>query len=207
MTYRFLTPTVAGFIQQLAVGYVCRGYYFYVSGEIPDGKDPIKTDAKLIAQYDIAKSKFTRSRERRRGVAGIQYLRHDRFFLLLATQGQHPFFQREAKNIVDIRERPLQFAGHSIGFVVNRGIGHPSVRIARSRFEELKRLFADQSLRLSAEELGARFGSLPFEPFAPVRGQLLTLLRGVNRARKVAALPLVPGDTLRLLRKPVRPFE
>ncbi len=207
MTYRFLTPTIAGFLQQLAVGYVCRGYFFYVTGEIPEGKDPAKTDAKLLAQYNIAKSKFTRSRERRQGVAGVQYLRHGRFFVLVATTGRHPFFQREAQSIADIREKPLQFAGHSIGFVVNRGAGHPSVRIARRRFEELKRRFADDALRLSVEDLAVRFGELPFEPFAPVRGQLLTLLRSVNRIRKTASLPLIPATALRLCRKPVKPFE
>ena len=45
MAYRCVATSVAGFIQQLAVGYVARGYYFYVTGRIPDHKDPAHTDA------------------------------------------------------------------------------------------------------------------------------------------------------------------
>ena len=46
--YRYRAKIIEGFVQQLAVGYVTHGYWFYVSGWIPQGKDPEKTDAKLI---------------------------------------------------------------------------------------------------------------------------------------------------------------
>ena len=51
MKYRAEATTLEGFIQQLAVGYVCRGYRFYFQGLIPAGKDPRAVDAKLIARY------------------------------------------------------------------------------------------------------------------------------------------------------------
>lgn len=207
MAYRYEATSVAGFIQQLAVGYLCRGYYFYVAGEIPEGKDPAKTDAKIIERYDIAKSKFTRSRERRKGIAGIQYLRHGRFFVILATRGKHRFFQDEAKSIRDVRDAPIQFEGHSIGFVENHGKGHPSVRIARGRFESVKRHFVAIALHRSVEELSTEFRSQSFEPFAPVRKQMLEVFRSTNRERTVANLPLVPLDALRLKRKSIKVFS
>jgi hypothetical protein len=49
--------------------------------------------------------------------------------------------------------------------------------------------------------------ALPFEPYAPVRSQLLCILRAVNRARAAAGLPEVPRTCLRLRRRVVRPFE
>ena len=48
MEYRCEATSVAGFVQQLAVAYVGRGYIFYVTGEIPEKKDPRVVDAKLV---------------------------------------------------------------------------------------------------------------------------------------------------------------
>lgn len=38
--YRFEASTIEGFVQQVAVQYFGRGYWFYVSGIVPEGKDP-----------------------------------------------------------------------------------------------------------------------------------------------------------------------
>src|SRR5437870_4201373 len=38
-SYRCEAATIAGFIQQLAVGCIARGYWFYVAGYIPPYKD------------------------------------------------------------------------------------------------------------------------------------------------------------------------
>src|SRR5262249_29465887 len=62
MEYRCETRSVAGFVQQLAVAYVGRGYFFYVTGEIPERKDPCGVDAKLIAKYGLAIGKTGRAR-------------------------------------------------------------------------------------------------------------------------------------------------
>ena len=72
MTYRCVAVSVGAFVQQVAVGYVANGYYFYVAGKIPPGKDPAKTDAKIIAQYGIDVSKWTRTRRRKEGMASVQ---------------------------------------------------------------------------------------------------------------------------------------
>ena len=95
--YRCEANNVSAFIRQLAVGYVCRGYFFYVQGRIPEGKDPTKTDEKIIGQYGIAQSKWAKARGRKRGEASIQYLRHGREFVILATHGGHRFFTDEAR--------------------------------------------------------------------------------------------------------------
>ena len=110
--YRCVATSIEGFVQQLAVGYVAHGYWFYVSGWIPEDKDPRKTDAKLIERYGVAVSKWTRCRNKKAGLASVQYLRHGRSFVLLATHGQHPFFVQEP-GFRDIREKPVEFAGCS----------------------------------------------------------------------------------------------
>ena len=89
MDYRYLTHSIGGFIQQLAVCYLQRGYWFYVTGDIPPGKDPALIDRKLLAQYEIDLSKYQRCRRKKEGHANLQYLRYQNTFLLLATTGDH----------------------------------------------------------------------------------------------------------------------
>ena len=72
-------------MQQVAVQYLRHGYWFYVAGQIPEGKDPVAVDAKLIRKYGIDVSRWERARRKRAGLANMQYIRHDRFFLLMAT--------------------------------------------------------------------------------------------------------------------------
>jgi hypothetical protein len=91
MEYRCEATSVAGFVQQLAVAYVGRGYLFYVTGEIPERKDPHGIDEKLIAKYGLAVGKTARARRKAAGFANVQYLRYRRAFVLLATHGEHPF--------------------------------------------------------------------------------------------------------------------
>ena len=209
MLYRCVATSIAGFVQQLAVGYVANGYYFYVTGRIPSAKDPAKTDEKIIAQYGIAMSKWARARRKAAGEAKVQYLRYDRFYAILATHGEHPFFGEEAKQIRDIRKYPLHFMGYSIG--CRRGRHgrrlHASVRIHRNRFHELKARFERMAVHGSVEELWGELRAIPFEPYAPVRDQMRMMLRAVNRRRKAAGLELVPFTALRLRRVPIKPFE
>ena len=119
---RWVTVSVEGFIQQLAVSYVTHGYWFYVTGEIPPHKDPLAVDQK-----------------------------------------QH-------------------------------------------RYRALKTHFQQVAVHRTVEALAAELRTLPFAPYAPVRRQLLNLLRALNRRRKVAGLEPVPFSALRLRRRPVRPF-
>ena len=64
MEYRAEASTLEGFVQQVAVCYVARGYWFYVGGVVPPHKDPRRLDAKLIARYGVAVSKFERASAR-----------------------------------------------------------------------------------------------------------------------------------------------
>jgi len=63
------------------------------------------------------------------------------------------------------------------------------------------------ALRKSVEHLCVEFRRVPFEPYAPIRRQLLNILRAVNGKRKAAAKDPVPTTALRLRRRVVRPFE
>ena len=132
MEYRCVATSVEGFVQQLAVAYVTHGYWFYVAGEIPEGKDPAAVDRKIVERYGIAISKWARARRKRQVLANLQYLRYERTFVLVATKGRHDFFERESGSVRDIRRVPIKFAGYSIGWRTGGGCGRDTTRFARA---------------------------------------------------------------------------
>jgi hypothetical protein len=81
------------------------------------------------------------------------------------------------------------------------------VEIERKVYKELRDFFLDIATHRSVKNLAVGFYQVPFEPYAPVRRQLLLLLREVNRARKRAGFALIPSEVLPLRRRVVRPFE
>lgn len=215
MEYRCVATSLEGFIQQLAVAYIAHGYYFYVSGFIPEGKDPAAIDKKLLDKYGVRLSKFARYRRKALGQASIQYLRFERFFVLLATHGKHPFFWDEKEGgegsrIKDVRRTPIRFAGYSISSRRKTGCGTQAVahvRIDQQSYLEMRDTLVDVSSKRSREWLEFQFRCFPFEPYAPVRRQVVSMFNRVNRRRKMAQLEALDRSCLRLRRKPSRPFE
>ena len=212
--YRFEAKTVGGFVQQVAVSSVAHGYWWYVTGTIPEGKDSARVDLKLSEKYRTWASSAERARRKRAGWANVRYLRYDRFFILMATTGKQRFFaempdgesERDAlgreERIRDIRRQPLRFEGYSIS--LRRG--HPSVRIQLEEYLRLKAYFLDLAPRRRAEALVREFWRVPFESYAPVREQMRCILRAVNRARKTAGFEPVPLEAVRYQRRVYRPF-
>ena len=97
MEYRCEATRVAGFVQQLAVAYIARGYFLYVMGEIPERKDPRVVDERLIAKYGLGVGKATRARRKAAGFANVQYLRYQRTFILVATPERTLFLSRRGR--------------------------------------------------------------------------------------------------------------
>ena len=201
--YQCEALTVEGFIQQLAVSYVSNGYFFYVVGSVPEGKDPRRVDAKLIDRYGVGVSKWSRARRKRAGSANLQYLRHGRLFVLLATHGEHEFFAEEGKAVRDVRRVPFK----AFGYAVSYKAGHVHVRIEREELKRLTAYFLELAAHRKVETVSGELSRLRFEPYAPVRRQLLQVLRAVNRARRAMGYELVPLEALRFRRRIVRPFE
>ena len=200
--YRCVAGSVGGFIQQLAVSYVGRGYFFYVKGRVPPGKDPVRVDEKLVALYGIDLSKWARARRKKAGVARMQYLRYGREFVLLATHGRHHFFAREAGRIRQVQRNPLIVAGYSIGY---QG-GAVRVRIERQRYLELRAYFEEVATKRSKAVLECELYELPWEPYAPVVGQYRSLFRLIGERRQAANLPPLSSLCVPVQRRKYKPF-
>ncbi|MHC1763389.1 MAG: hypothetical protein AB9869_03640 [Verrucomicrobiia bacterium] len=166
----------------------------------------MRTDLKIIRQYGCDVSKWVRARRKREGLANVQYLRFGSFFVIIATRGKHSFFEAEGKSVQDIRESPIKFSGYAVGCRERRGIWHASVRIEKHYYRELRRRVLAVAVSPSLDEVTALFSSFRFEPYAPIRQQLRSLLRAVNRRRSISSLEGVSPEALRLIRRPVLPF-
>jgi hypothetical protein len=98
---------------------------------------------------------------------------------------------------------PIRCFGYSVS---SRG-GHAHVRIGADEYKRLKAFMLDLAPHRSTEELEQQLRSVPFEPYAPVRRQLLNIWRAVNRVRRTAGLEPLRIECLRLRRRIVRPFD
>lgn len=257
--YRCSAVSIEGLVQQVAVSYLRHGYWWYVTGTVPEGKDPTSLDRKLIDKYGIQLTERERAFRKRSGMANMQYIRHDRFYILMCTEGLHPFRQAEAASLRDARKTPIlvprlarprksnkkRSAGSTSGGSVFEGYAisyrrghwlrkssaerkdyrqqraagrrpcrgtrdvqwHSRVEIERRTYKMLRAYYLNIAVQRSVSVLSKELGQVPYEPYAPVRQQMLALVRDINRARKVAgASDQVPWACLRLKRNQIHPF-
>ena len=181
-----------------------------------NGKDPETLDRKLVAKYGIDLSERQRAYpQAAKGLANMQYIRYGDWFVLLATEGHHPFKQQERNQIRDCRRHPIKFEGYSISYrrsgITPAGGGppkwHACVRIDPQTYKQLKAFFLDRACHRSIENLAADFARIPYARFAPVRRQLLNIHRAVNDARRRMGFEPLPTTALNLRRRVVHPFD
>lgn len=211
--YEYEAVSVPAFVQQVET-YVRFGYWFYVQSTIPEWKEVEDVDAKLIDGYGIAIDKHRRVRRKRKGFANLQYLRYERDQIIMATRGEHAFFERETPS--DLRVRPVQFHGYSIGCILGRdGKRHVTVRIAESTFRDIAAYFEEMCVKWSEERLrvelerlsyGPLWGKGPFEPWSQIASQFRQLLKRVNRRRKSAGFSTIAVGALPLRRRRLKVF-
>ena len=229
MKHRYIAASVEGVIQLIAASYLRHGYYWYVTGQIPLNKNPTSVDEKLIEKYQINVSDWERSRRKKAGIANAQYVRLDRWFILMVTEGHHPLKQTtdqggEGNQLKDVRRYPIRIGGYSISYR-RHGEGkqlssnsdemtakpyvryRAHVRLDEKTYAYLKARFADIAVHRRAETLVSEFKSLPYARYAPIRRQLLNLARLVNDRRKPHGFDPIPYTRIGLRRRPVKVYQ
>jgi len=219
MAYPCEAQSPAAVVQLIAASYLRHGFYWYVTGSIPDSKDPAVIDRKLIAKYGIEVSEWERRHRKKRGVANAHYLRYQRWFILLVSEGHHALKQPAAKGgegeyLRDCRRQPIRFQGYSIsyrrsGVAPTGGASikwHAHVRIDDDTYRQLRDHLLDLATHRSAENLAREFARIPFARYAPIRRQLLNILRAVNERRKQHNFELLNHSVLKLRRTPVQVY-
>ena len=212
--YRFIN--IHMFVQRVADNIVKYGNFKYVTGVIPEHRDLLEVDAKILRKYGIAVSRWTRCRRRSKGLASVHYARHQRFFVMFAPEqrkGESPWHVLEEWNserqvklqgsrIHDIRRKPLVHGGYSISFkhCIGTGRGHVAVRIHPEEYRALKAYFLHLAKHRCAVSLNKEFRFFPFEPWAGVRMQRWNIFQAVDAARKRAGFELIAPKVLRKTR-------
>ena len=135
----------------------------------------------------------------------------------MVSEGHHALKQPsakggEAEHLRDCRRTPIRFHGYSISYrragVTPVGVASPKwhahVRIDDDSYRVLKDRFLDLAMHRSAETLASEFARIPVARYAPIRRQLLNILRAVNERRKQQSFEPIPHTTLKLRRTPVK---
>jgi hypothetical protein len=184
MDYPYLVKSKHHLAQYLACNLLPKGYYFYATSWIPEGKDPLLVDAKLMLLYATYTDKAKVARRKKAGHAAVKYMRLGRLCILMATKGESPFFQREQWK--DCREYPISFGGYSISCqkVTGKKSGKVSVRLHREATRRLKKFILTWGYKRRREWWEKWIWRFPFLPFAGVRDNLFALIRFLNENRK-----------------------
>lgn len=211
MDDRYVAASARDFVRQLATCYLPRGYWFYVFGLVREGKDPRVVDRKVVAKYGIGSSAQSRRCREPASTAHIQYLRFDRAFILLATDGHHPLLDDQRDNVCDARCVPIRFRGYLVGGQRCRASGKRTpnteptgsckwrvhVQIEPELYRCIVAYFLAVATRRSADQLADDLRALPYEPYSGVRGQLEDILQLINGVRGLVAMPPLDHGVLR----------
>lgn len=184
MTHQYEVKTLHHFLRRIAIDYLRYGYFRYALREIPPNKDPLLVDRKILSVYGVTRCRTTRMRRRAKELANVQYVRLSRSFLLLATEGTHPVFDRLRS--YDFRTTPLHFHGYSIGILREK----PCIMICRNEWERVKERFFRIGLH-AKDEVERKLNTLPYYRFPGVVRQKYALITAVNKRRKQAGLKLI----------------
>lgn len=199
MSYSYLIRSPRHLVQFIACNLAPRGYRFYSTFVIPDGKDVVAVDAKLTLLHQTHLSKERQYRRSKAGYAKVKYVRCGRLCLLIATKGTSTFFEREAW--ADLRERSLAVGGYAIS--VHRESEKVSVRLHRETVNRLKRFCLEWATKRDVRWWEDWFWHLPLLPFAGVRDDVFSVLRFLNASRKDFRQP--PVEWRRCVRKRFTP--
>jgi len=221
MEYKYEVKSLVGFLQRVATHLLPKGYYFFVQGILPEGKSPQALDEKFLSRYDVEKTEGARRWRKSKGLGNVQYVRFNRSWILLATHGDHAIREREGKSLKDVRRVPIRIGEYALyvkrgnylkKFVSDKqptpdGRWRVRVLIAREPYRELCAYFLSIACHRQADGLAKELFALPYEPYAPVRKQLLKLLRLINAKRQASGYSKVPSSCLRFKRVIVKSFE
>ena len=134
--YQWETTSDEGFVRYLVANILPHGYRFYTCGTVKPKTCLEHFDEVMQEKYNFKMSRSARCRRKaavsasgkKLGLANVIYLRRERFYILIATPGNHPFFRHNItlrenkkgeiierrKHYRDAHRDPIFFDGYSI---------------------------------------------------------------------------------------------
>ncbi len=189
----WLAPTLGVFLRKVAIDYARYGYVRYIYRKIPLYKDPELIDKKMIEHYGITWNRVARAKRHGMGEAKITYIRWGHKWILMATEGNHPEFEK--RNYLNLRLNPLSFSGYSVGLAKN---GKVYVRVAPRRYSAIKKAVGKIALHNHQKVTGFIAGIAHIN-FPETIRQKQALTRYANRKRKLAGLKKLPDPIVEVI--------
>jgi hypothetical protein len=188
--YRYLISGKYSLVHYYARNLATKGYIFYTSFVIPTGKDPETIDAKLILKYETFLPRHTVSRNRRKGLASVKYVRCGNIGYLFATHGRSEFFTNEKPRCAF--DTPFYLAGYAVS--VNRETGKVTVSLHREYQRRLKRFIMTWGHRRPSAWWVNWFNKSYFFQYRGVRENLFSLIKVLNANRRDFKLEPIPWE-------------
>lgn len=224
--------SLTALVKQIAVHTIRWGYWWYVSGIIPEHKDPRDIDRRLMDKYAANLSESCRYRRKQQGLANTRYYRFGRRFFIFTSLGHSPIWELEKANLRCIRKpprnfekrtgytgkfpyAPLRIGGYSISYkpggLTSKGEvdpkWHSHVELHPEAYRKLKATFLELSTKRSADQLGMMFYEVGYEPYKPLLRQLYSIHKQVNQKRRRSGIKdKVPREFVPTRLRPVRVF-
>jgi len=224
--------SLTALVKQIAVHTIRWGYWWYVSGIIPDHKNSRDIDRRLMDKYAANLPESSRYRRKQQGFANVRYYRLGRRFFLFTTLGHSPIWEAEQANLRCIRKpprdwekrtgytgvfpyAPLQVGGYTISYKpggrTKKGEvdpkWHSHVELAPETYRNMKATFMELATRRSASQLGLMFYELGYEPYKPLLRQLYSIHKQVNQRRRRSGIKdAVPREFIPTKLRSVRVF-
>lgn len=208
-SYRCEMASVEEFVRRIE-RLVRREYYFAFVGHLKPGKDPLALDQKMVRLWNLDRKEWRWAKRSRGSESNVHYVRFRRTYVLLATagrpekKGRRPWrrgeipprgeFFEQHPNHIDLKDVGLKLFGYNIKSTYSRAHNRRRVFIRLQREKAFPRIKASllRKATLSRyqqrEAMEAAFWHLPILWYGPVREQLSSVLRAVNRIRSRAGL-------------------
>ncbi len=205
--YRYEVKSINGFLAQVVRYVACGGHYFYIRVLVPEGKDPKVIAEKLLSRYDIRKKRWQRKRRHLKETASIHLLQYQSLIVIMLSKGNHKkFYADHQKDIKDIRRTALKVFGYSIRYTFSEldKAWKVFVRLDAETYRQLKAHMLTVAVWDSYRDklrLEREFSRLPYEPYGPVFGQLLGILRAANRCRRRRGFRTADATCIRKFRR------
>ena len=161
--------------------YMRYGYVHYYVREIPGHKDLSEVDRKLLLAYDVTNNRMLRAKRKREGIKNVIYIRFGQTFILLATEGKQPAFDR--LKFLSFPDSPLYFSRYSIGIKQQR----PYIQVEPLRYKRLKKV-ADKIALHQHEQVEKFLVKISPFSFKGINEQRWKLYKLINLKRKKAGL-------------------
>lgn len=207
----------------ILVNLIAKGYRYYFVGRCESHEKWVALDERIMEYYNANLPKWTRERHKKKGLSNFRYLRFQEWFILLATEGTAAkFWEEDRARIRDVRNTPIRFKGYSVSYrqggwkdrrlwkdplVRERDMKwHVRVQLDSETYSGVKAYFLNIATHREASFLANEFLDLTFQPYRPVREQLFSILRAVNRDRHLAGYQRIPASVIRFKRRIVRAF-